>query len=148
LENVYFTANDHYLTFYEIVSEEQQKRARRNYYAFKPIHDNPIFWTFPAARIFWEIHKNHKERSAFPNTMVKNWSAIGIVRVSLCWEGSRFLRSTLYDHARRSEGKCVKMLEVFFVTSTKVRSHVEFRVSRRIRHSKKMITGMTVSSFC
>ncbi len=91
------------------------KEHDESYYAFKPIHDNPIVLDFSGCRYFGEIHKILKERFGFPEYYGENWSALrDCLEFLYVGEGSRFVEihgfTTMQEDLRE---ECVKMLEVF-----------------------------------
>jgi hypothetical protein len=52
------------------------KEHDESYYAFKPIHSNPIVLDFSGCRYLSEVHKILKERFGLPEYYGENWDAL------------------------------------------------------------------------
>lgn len=91
------------------------KEHDESYYAFKPIHSNPIVLDFSGCRYLSEVHKILKERFGLPEYYGENWDALWDCLRDLFYKrGDWFVEiyglTTLQEDLKE---ECVKMLEVF-----------------------------------
>lgn len=91
------------------------KEHDESYYAFKPIHSNPIILDFSGCRYLSEVHKILKERFGLPEYYGENWDALWDCLDGLFLErGLKFVEihgfTTMQEDLME---ECVKMLEVF-----------------------------------
>lgn len=90
-DGLVFVTYDHYLTFYEVVPlgetvgvekdgsvmvEEFEKTHPEEWYAFKPIEENPIILDFGLCKYPLDIHTMLKEKFGLPEYYGCNWDAL------------------------------------------------------------------------
>ena len=91
------------------------KEHDESYYAFKPIHDNPIVLDFSGCRYLGEVHKRLKECFGLPEFYGENWDALwdcldGLFLERGIWLVEIYGFTSLQKNLRK---ECEKMLEIF-----------------------------------
>jgi RNAse (barnase) inhibitor barstar len=125
------------------------KEHDESYYAFKPIHDNPIVLDFSGCHYLSEVHKILKERFGLPEYYGENWDALWDCLDGLFLErGLKFIEIHGYSTIKKISWKNASRCWRSFVTSTKVRPMSCSASSHRNRYSKKSCPATGSLSCC